>query len=130
MNKEDIYKEIQVNNIIENKYPWFIKEYKGRAIVTIKDIKELLGLHIDLKKINNKNNILRGKDWNGIGKGEVREEFARINNVNYKDDTIFFVYITGFLKILKVLIEDNKIELLDAENILREIDRNNIKYIL
>lgn len=122
MSKEDMKMEI-----LTNKYPWFIREYKGRIIITIRDIKELIGIDIDLKNLNAKNNIFRGRDWNGIG-GNLKEEFEKCNNVKYEEETIFFVHIIGFLKILKILMEDGKVDLLAAESILRVID-DKIKYI-
>ena len=122
MSKEDISVEILID-----KYPWFIKEYKGRMVITIRDIKELIGVNIDLKKLNIKNNIFRGEDWNGIG-GTSKEEVGKNNNIRYEEEIIFFVYITGFLKILKILMEDSKVDLLEVESILRAID-DKIKYI-
>ena len=116
MSKEDMSVEIVID-----RYPWFIKEYKGRMVIPIRDIKELIGIDIELKNLNIKNNIFRGKDWNGIG-GEIKEEFEKNNRVRYDGEVIFFVYITGFLKVLKILIEKGKVELLVAESILREID--------
>lgn len=113
-------KDINIE-ILTDKNPWFIKEYKGRIVVTIRDIKELIGVNIDLKKLNINNNIFRGQDWNGIG-GVLKERFEKDNNVRYEEEIIFFVYITGFLKILKILMEDRKIDLLEAESILRTID--------
>ncbi|CAM2079447.1 MAG: hypothetical protein NSGCLCUN01_03667 [uncultured Clostridium sp.] len=123
MIKEDMSVEILTHD-----YPWFIKEYKGRKVITIRDIKELIGINIELKNLSIRNNIFRGKDWNGIG-GEIKKEFEKNNNLRYDGEIIFFVYITGFLKILKILIEHGKIELLAAESILREID-GKTKYII
>ncbi|MFQ7821408.1 hypothetical protein [Clostridium sp.] len=103
MNKEcnDIAIFIKNNNN-------FTKKYKGRAIVTIRDIKEIFGIDIELKKLNKSNNIFPGIDWNGIG-GREKEEFEKHNNVRYEEETMFFLYITGFLKILKIIMEDGEI---------------------
>lgn len=103
------------------KNPWFIKKYKGRGIITIEDLRKLIGIDIELKSLNGKNNIFRGIDWNGIG-GELKENFERCNNIKYDEKTIFFVYISGFLKILKILIEDDRISLIKTEVMLRGID--------
>ena len=103
MNKEcnDIAIFIKNNNN-------FTKKYKGRAIVTIRDIKEIFGIDIELKKLNKSNNIFHGIDRNGIG-GREKEEFEKHNNVRYEEETMFFLYITGFLKILKIIMEDGEI---------------------
>ena len=61
-----------------------------------------------LKKLNKSNNIFPGIDWNGIG-GREKEEFEKHNNVRYEEETMFFLYITGFLKILKIIMEDGEI---------------------
>lgn len=122
MSKEDMKIEI-----LTDKYPWFIREYKGRIVVTIRDIKDLIGVDVDLKNLNIKNNIFRGRDWNGIG-GKSKEEFEKNNNIRYEEEIIFFVYLTGFLKILKILVEYGKVDLLEVESILRTID-DKIKYI-
>lgn len=122
MNKEDNGIAI----LIKNKQN-FTKEYKGRIIITINDIKEIFGIDIELKKLNISNNIFIGIDWNGIS-GRAKEEFEKNNNVIYNEETIFFVYITGLLKILKIIMEEEKVDLSSVENILRMIDYK-IKYI-
>ena len=122
MNKEDNSVEILIKNQ-QN----FTKEYKGRMIITIRDIKEIFGIDIELKKLNRSNNIFIGRDWNGIS-GRAKEEFEKNNNVIYNEETIFFVYITGFLKILKIIMEEGKADLSSVENILRMVD-DKIKYI-
>ena len=122
MNKEDNGIAI----LIKNKQN-FTKEYKGRIIITINDIKEIFGIDIELKKLNISNNIFIGIDWNGIS-GRAKEEFEKNNNVIYNEETIFFVYITGLLKILKIIMEEETVDLSSVENILRMIDYK-IKYI-
>ena len=122
MNKEDNGIAI----LIKNKQN-FTKEYKGRIIITINDVKEIFGIDIELKKLNISNNIFIGIDWNGIS-GRAKEEFEKNNHVIYNEETIFFVYITGLLKILKIIMEEEKVDLSSVENILRMIDYK-IKYI-
>ena len=112
MNKE--YMSIE---ILTDEYPWFIKKYKNRIIITDKDLIKLLGIDFDFKKENNENIIFR-KDWNALGQGALRKEFEKINNVYYEDETFFFVYLSGFFKILKVLLNQNKLSLFQIENIL------------
>ncbi|WP_300856889.1 hypothetical protein [uncultured Clostridium sp.] len=107
---------------------WFVKKYKGKIVIMIKDIEKLIGVNIYLKDLNVKNNIFAARDWNGIS-GKIKEEFEKINNIECKEDIIFFVYISGFFKILKNVIEEGKVDVLEVENILRVID-NKIKYIV
>ena len=114
--------------VLKNKQYCFTKKYKGRIVVTMKDIKEIIGIDIDMKKLSKSNNIFIGWDWNGIA-GISKEEFEKNNNVIYDEETIFFVYITGLLKILKIIMEEGKIDLLSVENTLRIID-DKIKYII
>lgn len=114
MSTIDIYNKIQDRSYT---YPWFIKKYKGRIIITSNDLQELLGMDFDFKKLNNKNIIFR-KDWNALGQGNLREEFEKANNIYYEDETFFFVYLSGFFKILKLLLNENKISLSQIKNIL------------
>lgn len=117
MNICTIYNEIKVNNFNHYKYPWFIKKYNDRIIITIKDLKVLLGMDINFKELNNKNIIFR-KDWNALGQGELREKFESDNSIHYEDETFFFLYLSGFFKILKLLFNENQLSLSQVENIL------------
>lgn len=114
MSTIDIYNKIQDR---ADKYPWFIKRYKNRIIITDKDLIKLLGVEFNFKKENIKDIIFR-KDWNALGQGVLRKEFEKTNNVYYEDETFFFVYLSGFFKILKFLVNENKISLSQVENIL------------
>ena len=116
MSKVDIYIKIKDKSYT---YPWFIKKYKNRAIITDKDLNTLLGLDFDFKKENIKDIIFR-RDWNALGQGSIRKEFEEDNNVYYKDETFFFVYLPGFFKILKFLANENRIYISKVENILMQ----------
>lgn len=110
----DIYNKIQDR---ADTYPWFIKRYQNRIVITDRDLIKVLGIDFDLKELNNKDIIFR-KDWNALGQGKSREEFEIDNNVHYEDETFFFVYLSGFFKILKLLFDENKLSLSQIENIL------------
>lgn len=110
----DIYNKIQDRACT---YPWFIKRYKNRIIITDKDLIKLLEVNFDFKNENIKDIIFR-KDWNALGQGALRKEFEKTNNVYYEDETFFFVYLSGFFKILKFLVNENRISLSKVENIL------------
>lgn len=114
MSTIDIYNKIQDR---ADTYPWFIKRYKNRIIITDKDLIKVLGIDFDFKKENNENIIFR-KDWNALGQGALRKDFEKTNNVYYEDETFFFVYLSGFLKILKLLLDENKLSLSQIESIL------------
>ena len=116
MSKVDIYNKIKDKSYA---YPWFIKRYKNRAIITDKDLQKLLDLDFDFKKENIRDIIFR-KDWNALGQGALRKEFEKDNNVYYKDETFFFVYLSGFFKILKFLANENRISISKVENILMQ----------
>lgn len=107
---------------------WFIKLHKGKVVITINDLNELLGMKIDFKEISKRKDIFDRRDWNALGRGKLREEFEKNNNIRYEEETFFFVYLTGFLKILKMLVNENKINLYEAESIIGIID-NNTKYL-
>ncbi len=118
------------NNILESIYPWFIKFYKGRPIVTINDFYILVGEEIGLGELIRDKSIINYIDWNGIGKGKNREEFERVNEVKYEDDTLIYLHITGFLKILKIFINENRITLSEVEKIINLLDnRSEARYI-
>lgn len=110
----DIYNKIQDR---AGTYPWFIKRYKNRIIITDKDLIKLLEVNFDFKKENIKDIVFR-KDWNALGQGALRKEFEKTNNVYYEDETFFFVYLSGFFKILKFLVNENRISLSKVESIL------------
>lgn len=117
-------------NILEDTSPWFIKFYKGKPIVTISDLYILVGEKVELGELIGNKNIINYMDWNGIGRGNQREEFERINRVRYEDETLIYLHIIGFLKVLKIFIDKNKITLHKAESILNSLDNNvGIKYI-
>lgn len=117
MNIYKTYNETNINNFKTHKYPWFIKKYHSKAIVTIKDLELLLNININSKVLNNKNIIFR-KDWNALGQGYLRKEFEKDNNIYYEEETFFFVYLSGFFKILKLLLNESKISLSQIESIL------------
>ena len=110
----DIYNKIQDR---ADTYPWFIKRYQNRIVITDRDLIKVLGIEFDLKDLNNKDIIFR-KDWNALGQGVLRKEFEKTNNIYYEDETFFFVYLSGFFKILKLLFDENKLSLSQIENIL------------
>lgn len=117
-------------NILEDTSPWFIKFYKGKPVVTISDFYILVGEKVELGELIRNKNIINYVDWNGIGRGKQRDEFERINRVRYEDDTLIYLYIVGFLKVLKIFIDKNKITLRKAESIVNLLDNNvGIKYI-
>ncbi len=117
-------------NILEDKSPWFIKFYKGRPIVTINDLYILVGKKVELGELIGNKSIINYMEWNGIGRGNQREEFERINRVRYEDETLIYLHIVGFFKALKIFINKKKITLQKAESIVSLLDNNvAIKYI-
>lgn len=119
------------NGIIQYEYPWFIKIYNGRPIITLNDLTILLGVKINLSDLIKDKMIIAYIDWNGIGRGASRKEFEESNLVKYEDETLIYLYISGLFKILKMFMDENKMKFYELENIIRllESDNSKIKYI-
>lgn len=113
----NITNEIKFNSFLDNKKLWFLNIYKGRYIITISDLNKLLGFEVNLNNLYYEDNFNR-RDWNALGRGELRNEFEIINNVHYEDETIFFVYLSGFLKILRILLRESIIDEIDINKII------------
>lgn len=94
----------------ESACPWFIKWYEGYPIITLYDFNQLIGLKGKRhKKFFSPKYFKPGVDWNGLGQGSSREEFERENNVHYEEETFAFMYLSGAVKALNILQEENKI---------------------
>lgn len=102
--------------------PWFIKILKGEPIITVHDFNLLVGVDvmkldaIKLKPSFHPHYFIRGVDINGLGQGPLREEFERVNNVHYEEETFLYLRLSGVAKALKIL---------ENEGVLPKKDINN-----
>lgn len=97
--------------------PWFIKIFNGEPIITVHDFNLLVGVDVmKLKPFFHPPYFIGGVDWNGLGQGPLREEFERINNVHYEEETFLYFHLSGVAKALKIL---------ENEGVLPKKDINN-----
>ena len=96
--------------------PWFIKFYKNKPIVTIKDFNELTEL-----RINSFNELEElkgglGKEWYMLIEEEEIKEINETNNTDYKN-VIMYMNLESLLNVLDSLKESEQISIETYENI-------------
>ena len=112
----------------EPTHPWFIKWLKGQPIVTLHDFNQLVGLEgKQHKKLFRLEYFKPGADWNGLGQGALREEFEKVHNVHYEEETFIYMYPSGVVKALNILEEENKISAEAKQAILEDFKTRNIE---
>jgi len=100
---------------------WFIKWHKGRPIITLNDFKKLTGIDLlTLKPFFREEYFSAGIDWNGLGQGALREEFERINNVHYEEETFIYMYASGITKALIILENYGCFKSIKKYNVIKE----------
>lgn len=94
------------NNILNFDNLGLIRWYKGDPVVTLNDFEKITGIDlIELGPFFKLEYFTGGIDWNVLGQGELRKEFEKINNVKYEGETLTFMYLSGFIKALKIINE-------------------------
>ncbi len=84
-----------------------VKIYRGRKIVVVDDFIALTGIDIRKhKKVFREEYFIPGVDWDGLGQGPLREEFEQLNNCHYDQETIIYMYESGFKKLIRILLEN------------------------
>ncbi|SNR85569.1 BRO family, N-terminal domain [Anaerovirgula multivorans] len=91
---------------------WYIKWYKGLPIVTLHDFKVLTGLDLHgMEPFFRLKHFTPAVDYNGLGQGPLRQEFERVNNVHYEEETFIYMYASGVKKALRILANDRKLNM-------------------
>lgn len=84
-----------------------VKNLKGKPVIIKKELEEYLGT-----SVNKYMNYLKPAiEFNGLGQGALRVQFEEYNNAFYVEETIIYMTLAGALKIIKILIDKNKISL-------------------
>lgn len=100
--------------------PWFIKFYKNKPIVTIKDFNELTGLGIgSFNELEELENGL-GKGWDMLIEEKEIKAINETNNTEYKN-VIMYLDLESFLNALDSLKESEQIGVETYESINRSI---------
>lgn len=84
-----------------------VKNLKGKPVIIKKELEEYLGT-----SVNKYMNYLKPTiEFNGLGQGDLRVQFEEYNNVFYVEQTIIYITLVGALKIIKILMDKNKVRL-------------------
>lgn len=106
--------------ITEIESSWFIKFYKNKPIVTIKDFNELTGLRINSFKELKETKDGLGKEWDMLIEEEEIKIINEANNTEY-ESVIMYLHLEIFLKVLDSLKKSEQIDTEIYENINRSV---------
>lgn len=97
----------------EPELPWFVRKFQGNHIVLERDFISITGVDVNKHKSFYRQEIFTGGlDWNGHGWKCNKEEFKKKHGFDYgDDDCMIFLYPSGVLKGLRVLMDDKKVHM-------------------
>lgn len=84
-----------------------VKNLNGKPVIIKTELEEYLGTSVN-KYIKH---LIPCIEFNGLGQGDLREQFEEYNNVFYEDETIIYLTLAGALKTIRILMDKNIISL-------------------
>lgn len=105
--QRDIVKSIKLIPMYSKKYPERLlnisKRYKDEPIWIVSDLEKIFKCDLNVMPFFRPEIFIPGTDWNGLGQGDMRKYFEKVNNCHYEDKTITYVTASGLKKMLLIL---------------------------
>lgn len=105
--KKDVVRELRISTGKKKKYLDKLfdvsKKLKNKPIWIRSDLEEFFERDLNVLPFFRPEFFIGGHDYNGMGRGEEREEFERMNNCIYCEDTIMYVTACGLKKMILIL---------------------------